>query len=72
MKRDYLLLPLILCVNTAAADFIVVPDPVLPVVNDENCKIENIKKIEDKAAREAFASLCIRRGEAAKSKPLAW
>lgn len=82
MKRSYLLLPLILCVNTSTADFYVVSDvdyknntqerPVLPVVNDENCKIENIKKIEDKAAQQEFAGLCFRRGDFVKSKPIAW
>jgi len=40
MKHDYLLQPLILCVNTAATDFIVVPDAVLPVVNDGACAKE--------------------------------
>lgn len=29
-------------------------------VNDENCKLENIKKISDKLAREEFAGLCFR------------
>jgi entry exclusion lipoprotein TrbK len=33
---------------------------VLPEVNDENCKTENIKKIENKEVREKFADLCIR------------
>ncbi|WP_254786766.1 entry exclusion lipoprotein TrbK [Methylomonas sp. LWB] len=81
MKTLYVMLPLMLCVTArAVADLYVVPDDgnktptstALPVVNDRNCKVENIKKIEDKAAREAFAGLCLRRGEFVKSKPIAW
>lgn len=33
----------------------------IPEVNDANCQIEAIKRIEDKAARETFAGLCARR-----------
>ena len=41
-------------------------------VNDENCKFENIKKIEDKPAREEFAGLCFRRGTFVPSEKKAW
>jgi entry exclusion lipoprotein TrbK len=34
----------------------------MPVVNDENCKPENIAKIEDKALQKRFAGKCLRRG----------
>lgn len=44
----------------------------IPEVNDENCMTENIKKIEDKEAREAFAGLCIRRGSFVASPKKAW
>ncbi|MFA6162217.1 MAG: entry exclusion lipoprotein TrbK [Methylobacter sp.] len=35
----------------------------MPIVNNENCKAEGITKIEDKAVRDKFASLCARRGQ---------
>jgi entry exclusion lipoprotein TrbK len=41
-------------------------------VNDENCKLENIKKIEDKHAREEFAGLCFRRGTFVPSEKKSW
>lgn len=49
----------------------------LPEVNDANCQIERIKKIEHQATREAFASLCSRRvpaggGIAPTEAPLNW
>ena len=34
----------------------------MPTVNDENCKPEKIAQIENKEAREQFASACLRRG----------
>jgi entry exclusion lipoprotein TrbK len=36
---------------------------VMPNVNDENCKTENISMIEDKEMRQEFVSKCLRRGE---------
>ena len=36
----------------------------MPEVNDSNCQIEAIKKIEEKATREKFAGLCSRRSPA--------
>ena len=49
----------------------------MPVVDDTNCQIEKIKKIEDKATRETFAGLCSRRsltggGIAPTEKPMNW
>ena len=44
----------------------------LPVVNDENCKTENLKKIEDKETRQELASLCIRRGTSKASPKREW
>jgi len=44
-----------------------------PVVNDENCKPENIAKISDALDKQAFSSACLRRpmgGEATTKK--AW
>ena len=35
---------------------------VLPLVNDVNCKDENVARIADKETREQFGSLCMRRG----------
>ncbi|MCH7305288.1 entry exclusion lipoprotein TrbK [Acinetobacter sp. Ac_3412] len=35
----------------------------MPEVNDENCKPENIRKIEDGANRADFGSKCFRRGK---------
>ncbi len=32
------------------------------MVNDENCKLENIKKIQDEKVRQTFADACARRG----------
>lgn len=46
----------------------------LPEVNNENCTIENIKKIKDKESRQEFSSLCFRRPGAIQptEKPLNW
>ncbi|CCJ49549.1 Putative entry.exclusion protein TrbK, partial [Bordetella parapertussis Bpp5] len=51
--------------------------PPMPEVNDTNCQIEAIKKIEDRATREKFAGLCSRRspasgGIAPTEKPMNW
>ena len=45
----------------------------MPEVNDTNCQIEAIKKIEDKATREEFAGLCSTRPRIAPTQnPLNW
>lgn len=49
----------------------------MPEVNDTNCQIEAIKKIEDRATREKFAGLCSRRspatgGIAPTENPMNW
>ena len=45
----------------------------VPEVNDTNCQIEAIKKIEDRATREEFAVLCSTRPRIAPTKnPLNW
>jgi entry exclusion lipoprotein TrbK len=44
----------------------------IPEANAENCKQENIRKISDKAAREAFASRCFRRGTFEPSPNKTW
>lgn len=72
MRHCYLLLPLILFIIATAYADDKAKATTLPVVNDINCKIENIKKIENKEARQAFAGLCIRRGEFVKSQPKVW
>jgi len=41
----------------------------MPTVNDENCKPENLAQIENKEAREQFASACLRRGPGFKPSP---
>lgn len=51
------------------------PDPStteMPVVNDQNCDVQNIKKIEDKAMRQRFAGQCARRGGFAPSTQRKW
>jgi entry exclusion lipoprotein TrbK len=45
------------------------PKKEMPAVNDENCKWENMVKIEDKATREQLASACARRGPGFKPSP---
>ncbi len=44
----------------------------MPEVNDENCKQENILKIENKEIREKFVGLCLRRGDFVPSPKKAW
>lgn len=45
----------------------------LPEVNAENCTLDGIKKIEDRAAREQFAGACSRRPVIAPTeKPKNW
>ncbi len=51
--------------------------PPMPEVNDTNCQIDAIKKIEDRATREKFAGLCSRRspaggGIAPTERPMNW
>lgn len=53
------------------------PAATMPEVNDENCKTENVLKIEDKAMRQEFVSKCIRRDTPLSraqvdSKPKSW
>lgn len=52
------------------------PVPTMPEVNDANCQMAEIMKIEDKATRETFAGLCSRRpaggGIARTEQPLNW
>jgi entry exclusion lipoprotein TrbK len=47
-------------------------DTKFPEANAENCKDENIIKIRDKAAREAFASRCFRSGKFEPSPNKTW
>jgi entry exclusion lipoprotein TrbK len=44
----------------------------LPAVNDENCKTENLQKMQDTEMRQEFASLCIRRGTFKPSSGRKW
>lgn len=44
----------------------------MPEVNDENCKLENIQKIEDKGMQQDFADKCARRGIFKPSEPKKW
>jgi entry exclusion lipoprotein TrbK len=45
----------------------------MPVVSDENCKPENIKKISDKGTQQKFASECLHRSSNFKpSKKREW
>lgn len=46
----------------------------LPTVNDANCQIEKIKRIQNKAARQEFAGQCSRRtsGIAPTENPKNW
>ena len=37
------------------------PAPTMPELNDANCQMGEIMKIQDKATRETFAGLCSRR-----------
>ena len=45
--------------------------PVMPEVNDENCRFELIKKL-DKSIQQEFSSKCFRRGEFKPSIPKSW
>ena len=43
----------------------------LPAVNDENCRTENLEKM-DKETRQELAALCIRRGTSKASPKREW
>ncbi|MCK0505355.1 entry exclusion lipoprotein TrbK [Aromatoleum anaerobium] len=43
----------------------------LPEVNDENCRPENIAKL-DKGVQQAFSSQCLRRGAFKPSEQKTW
>ena len=45
---------------------------IMPEVNDENCKSENIAKILDKPTQQEFAGKCVRRGEFKPSPTKEW
>jgi entry exclusion lipoprotein TrbK len=44
----------------------------MPEVNDENCKPENIQKIEEKAHATRIRCACARRGTFKPSEPKKW
>lgn len=45
----------------------------MPEVNNENCRHENVMKMEPKELRQKFASLCLRRNAIQSSdKPKTW
>ncbi|WP_419591186.1 entry exclusion lipoprotein TrbK [Thiolapillus sp.] len=45
----------------------------MPKVNNENCRHENVMKMEPEALRQKFASLCFRRSAIKPSdKPKTW
>lgn len=48
--------------------------PVMPEVNDANCTLESIMQIQDKSAREQFASQCSHRSGAIQKteRPKNW
>jgi entry exclusion lipoprotein TrbK len=76
MKKTMLLAGLVVVVLVAGCDNKPAIPP-MPEVNDTNCQIEAIKKIEDRATRENFAGLCSRRSTAAggialTEKPMNW
>lgn len=50
----------------------VADETAMPVASDDNCRQSNIMKIKNKAVQRKLASLCIRRGPLANSKPRAW
>jgi len=75
MKKTILLAGLVVVLVAGCDNKSVIPP--MPEVNDSNCQIEAIKKIEDRATREKFAGLCSRRspsagGIAPTEKPLNW
>jgi len=75
MKKTMLLVGLVAMLATGCDSKPAIPP--MPEVNDTNCRIEAIKKIEDRATREKFAGLCSRRlsatgGIAPTEKPMNW
>lgn len=75
MKKTMLLAGLVVVLVAGCDNKPVIPP--MPEINDSNCQIEAIKKIEDRATREKFAGLCSRRspsagGIAPTEKPLNW
>ena len=75
MKKTMLLAGLVVVLVVGCDNKPAVPP--MPEVNDTNCQIEAIKKIEDRATREKFAGLCSRRsptagGIAPTEKPMNW
>lgn len=44
----------------------------MPELNEENCKPENVEKIEPAEIREQFSGMCLRAGKFAPSKPKVW
>ena len=44
----------------------------MAAVNDENCKTENITRINDKSAREKIGDMCARRGTFKPSPKKEW
>lgn len=44
----------------------------MPEVNNENCKLENIQRIDNKDTQKEFAGKCSRRGTFKPSEPKQW
>lgn len=44
----------------------------MPELNAENCKPENVEKIEPSEIREQFSAMCLRAGSFEPSKPKVW
>lgn len=75
MKTTILLAGLVAVLATGCDNKPAIPP--MPEVNDANCQIETIKKIEDRATRETFAGLCSRRSSAGRGiapteNPMNW
>lgn len=72
----FVLKPTFLVVATLAAAVLVgcekKPEPaIIPEVNAENCKPENIATL-DKSVHEVFSSQCLRAGTFKPSEPKTW
>lgn len=44
----------------------------MPKLNAENCKPDNVEKIEPREIREQFSSMCLRAGTFEPGKPKVW
>jgi entry exclusion lipoprotein TrbK len=70
--KSYLTLAALLATLLAGCNKVPAEPEQMPELNAENCKPDNIAKIKNEAAREQFATTCLRLPGFKPSPPRSW